>query len=672
MPVTVERISDTEVIVSVGENTLEAARSASIASAAAEEARVATTRAFELIGRAADYDIQTANGAVTFATLGLEASFADDIYRDGEETLASVTDLPGWNLTRAATAFVNDSGVLTPVASGSPRLNDSGLLVEPARTNLLLQSQDFDNAAWSKNNATITANTAPAPDGTTTADKLVANSTNLPTAQQSVTLAAGFHTFTIYAKMVERRFLVVNFLAKGFDNYTYFDLQNGAVGSASGDSIASIEALAGGWYRCRVTRSATAGTRTVVIHHTPVDGSLTPQTPGQGVLVWGAQIEAGLEPTSYIATAGATASRPADDARLSFSPGTRGAIYIEFVHPRVQNEFTVSVLSSNSGETPVSSAVGAVGSNNGSTTLQSGYVANSGETVRAVLTWGPEGRKLAVNGEIGRDAEGIGTIAVLSPGNFGSLNGVIRRMLILGGVTLSDADAVAMSGGSLTGGSGGTGAFSTLAVENATAGGTTRKGLTMTFGGEEVVYAGQQGSDGFAPGAGVVGVRNPSNGDVTELTHYQYGGTLKHTGQMIELFLNDDPVGIGELSVRGIVEHRGARLNARNGADTTSCAVVNIDGRAGVSVTGSLTDLPQEMMLAHERTDGVFGFRIGTTDGVMSGGTLVAAIGEEGLRLKHRASAPTPPAGYTVIWAKNDGTVQRTSNVGGVLETVAL
>jgi hypothetical protein len=47
-----------------------------------------------------------------------------------------------------------------------------GLLVEEQRTNLLLRSEEFDNASWTNSASLVTANTAVAPNGTLTADTL--------------------------------------------------------------------------------------------------------------------------------------------------------------------------------------------------------------------------------------------------------------------------------------------------------------------------------------------------------------------------------------------------------------------------------------------------------------------------------------------------------------------
>jgi hypothetical protein len=52
----------------------------------------------------------------------------------------------------------------------------------PASVNLFTQTQQFDNAAWTKNATTATANTTVAPDGTSTADTLTATATTATAA----------------------------------------------------------------------------------------------------------------------------------------------------------------------------------------------------------------------------------------------------------------------------------------------------------------------------------------------------------------------------------------------------------------------------------------------------------------------------------------------------------
>lgn len=85
-----------------------------------------------------------------------------------------------FTFTRASTATrYNQNGFREITASGQPRidfnpytLECNGLLSEQASTNLLLWSNDFTNAAWSKPNCTVTANNALGADNASSASTL--------------------------------------------------------------------------------------------------------------------------------------------------------------------------------------------------------------------------------------------------------------------------------------------------------------------------------------------------------------------------------------------------------------------------------------------------------------------------------------------------------------------
>ncbi len=82
-------------------------------------------------------------------------------------------------------------------ASNGTRVNSAGL-VEVCPWNLLTYSEQFDNAAWIKSSATMTANDAVAPNGTMTADKVVFAGANNFFYQQ--TSFIGQATASIYVK----------------------------------------------------------------------------------------------------------------------------------------------------------------------------------------------------------------------------------------------------------------------------------------------------------------------------------------------------------------------------------------------------------------------------------------------------------------------------------------
>lgn len=74
--------------------------------------------------------------------------------------------------------------------------------IVPATQNLLLYSEQFDNAAWTKiSGATVTPNTATAPDGTLTADTLAfASGSQFVQQNYTVPTPRGFWRFGVYLK----------------------------------------------------------------------------------------------------------------------------------------------------------------------------------------------------------------------------------------------------------------------------------------------------------------------------------------------------------------------------------------------------------------------------------------------------------------------------------------
>ena len=245
---------------------------------------------------------------------------------------------PRITFVRASTATYYDAqGVLRTAASGVPRIDHnpvtgecSGLLIEEARTNLLTYSEQFDNAAWTKTRSSISANATIAPDGTLTADKLVEDTTASDThvcypltehSATSVTLTA-----SVFAKAGTRSKMLLeisNFLS-GSTGGT-FDLVAGTFGdvfSTTADYTspsASITSVGGGWFRCSIT--ATKGTVSSVnkVAISLNDGTTNSYTGDgtSGIYVWGAQLEAGAFPTSYIPTSTAATTRAADVASMT-------------------------------------------------------------------------------------------------------------------------------------------------------------------------------------------------------------------------------------------------------------------------------------------------------------------------------------------------------------------
>lgn len=193
--------------------------------------------------------------------------------------------------------------------TSAPVTANEGSIAQAQRTNLLLRSQEFESGTWTKLNTSITTNSIIAPDGTTTADKLIANPTNgVHLAIQSTTNTAIVWTFSVYAKASGYDRLIMYVAST---NYVGFNLTSGIVESTLGTNItsANIESAGNGWYRCSITSTSTNTGSAValgVYNSAFLNGNIDPIFEGDnisGIAIWGAQLERERNtPSTYIPT----------------------------------------------------------------------------------------------------------------------------------------------------------------------------------------------------------------------------------------------------------------------------------------------------------------------------------------------------------------------------------
>ena len=251
---------------------------------------------------------------------------------------------PTPTFTRASTAtFVGSNGLIQSAAINAARfdhdpvtLASRGLLIEESRTNLILQSQTF-GTTWTATQLNTTGtpaylNVATAPDGTTTADKIIANiGLSLHQFRQDVTLVSGTtYSITCYFKAAEQQFasIAVFGVANGSADWvSLFDVSSTpSAGSFNGFTSTSVTNAGNGWIRCTAIFTATASgnlnVRTGGAGSSTAGGQFYMGDGTSGILVWGAQVEAGAFPTSYIPTTTASVVRSADLCSITGSDFT--------------------------------------------------------------------------------------------------------------------------------------------------------------------------------------------------------------------------------------------------------------------------------------------------------------------------------------------------------------
>jgi hypothetical protein len=173
------------------------------------------------------------------------------------------------------------------------------------RVNLLDYSEQFDNAYWTKANSTITANSIASPDGFTTADKLVENTTaSVHSITEAFSWVSGTqYTFSLYVSdQSERniRMILPSAQFGGVNSFAIFDTTTGSALSVSAGTTAVSESVGNGWFRFSITKTATASSVGSVDFRLS-DGTTNSYLGdgASGAYIWGAQLEVGAVPTTY-------------------------------------------------------------------------------------------------------------------------------------------------------------------------------------------------------------------------------------------------------------------------------------------------------------------------------------------------------------------------------------
>jgi hypothetical protein len=364
--------------------------------------------------------------------------------------------------TRGTTAtFVGSDGFIQTAAINAPRfdydpitLAPKGLLIEEARTNLFLQSQTFESLSWSKILSTVSSNAANGPDNTLTADKLIPN--NGATLSGAITFqdiakaaAATTYTYSVFGKSDGYDRILLRCQDSGGSTNranVIVNVSTGAIVTAASvggtftNASAKVTTYKNGYFRVELTFTSSTDTllRSQIY---ALDSVATTGDGVKGILIWGAQLEAGAFATSYIPTTLLAVARGADVATMTgtnFSTwfnASAGTFVSEFDVIWTGNApFSMGVigLDASASKRLVYIANGAQAASSFDGTLAISTANNIGSGINKVASAYDTSRYIALNGGVvvtGTMAAGYPTSTSLDIGKYSTtnyLNGHIR------------------------------------------------------------------------------------------------------------------------------------------------------------------------------------------------------------------------------------------------------
>ena len=224
---------------------------------------------------------------------------------------------PRITFTRSSTAtYTGGDGLIKTAATNTPRFDFNattgdclGLLIEESRSNLLTPSIPDNVSVF---NATVVTNSIISPSGELNASLLREDTSNGEHYKDyGPTLTSGItYTYSVFYKAGSGN---RNFSMRVAGINTAAEIVNVTTNTITSGTIVNY---GNNWYRAYYSFTASATGATTVRFQLHNQYTYTGDGTS-GVYLWGAQLEAGAFPTSYIPTVASTVTRSADNASIT-------------------------------------------------------------------------------------------------------------------------------------------------------------------------------------------------------------------------------------------------------------------------------------------------------------------------------------------------------------------
>jgi len=275
-----------------------------------------TTSGFKLSGRIAQAKVLT---GVAWTPTDVWNDFCDFTTTGTPVVNYNFTDGSGTSVTDSSGGGYNIGLVNTPTwgSTDVPRTSRTQI----PKQNILLYSEQFDQASWLKQNVTVSANAAVAPDGNTTADLVYPTTTGtFRSIYRTATNAKLYYdnTVSVYAKAAGLNYITFIDFIIGSNGTVWFNLSNGTIGTSATGYTGTITDVGGGWYRCSVKGKMSSSAAFCQIVLADADNSTTATTNGtNGVYLWGAQWNTTTQATDYQVTTSAAVNTGTPRVRIT-------------------------------------------------------------------------------------------------------------------------------------------------------------------------------------------------------------------------------------------------------------------------------------------------------------------------------------------------------------------